>query len=434
MISVPSFIVGVHAVELKTDTIAKFKALCDAYPAKASYVSVGKSVQGNTIWAFCIGNPNSKGVVMWDGQLHGNEHSGSEIEYLFAKWLLTDTADSNARRILENNYVVFVPVVNIDSYERQNARRSYTLSNGSILKTPYGVNLGRNFVYNWGPLAVLGTGDPNSATDYWGLYAGSEPETQAMRNAFARFKPRFYVNVHQGGGPYLGRWTGNKNSTLDTATVNLIAQLSQQMGVSPYKVQGVGSGGMSVSDAGSVYGASAWLFEVSGSGMPTVFNYDNLKSYYFPKCLPILIAMCRMSENGATISASSEIVIDNAKAVFTGTWPSSSTFTGYYGSGYKYHSGGTGINKATWSFNIPTAGSWQVYARWTSSANRATNAKYTVNHASGSTTVTKNQEANGGSWQSLGTFNFNVAAYSVRLSDNADEYVIADAIRLVPAG
>ena len=75
-----------------------------------------------------------------------------------------------------------------------------------------------------------------------------------------------------------------------------------------------------------------------------------------------------------------------------------------------------------------------MYARWTSWPNRATNAKYTINRAGGSNVVQVNQEVNGGSWQSLGTFSFNVGAYSIVLSDNANEIVIADAIRLVPAG
>jgi len=129
--------------------------------------------------------------------------------------------------------------------------------------------------------------------------------------------------------------------------------------------------------------------------------------------------------------APSDIIVDDVNANFVGTWTSSSTISGYYGSGYRYHAAGTGANTATWSFNIPTAGSWQVYARWTSGSDRATNAKYTIYHASGSTLVQVNQEINGGSWQYLGTYSFNVGAYSVRLSDNANEIVIADAIRLV---
>jgi len=40
---------------------------------------------------------------------------------------------ARAGRILEKNYVVIIPVVNVDSYDRQNMRRVYTFSNGTTL-------------------------------------------------------------------------------------------------------------------------------------------------------------------------------------------------------------------------------------------------------------------------------------------------------------
>ena len=59
-------------------------------------------------------------------------------------------------------------------------------------------------------------------------------------------------------------------------------------------------------------------------------------------------------------------------------------------------------NTATWTLNVPSAGSYQVYARWTQHPNRATDAKYTVNHAGGATQVTVNQAAGGSNWSPLG--------------------------------
>jgi len=127
----------------------------------------------------------------------------------------------------------------------------------------------------------------------------------------------------------------------------------------------------------------------------------------------------------------SEIIVDNPAAVFVGTWPTSTSVAGYYGSNYQYHAAGTGANTATWVVTIPTAGNWDVYARWTSGSNRASNAKYTVPHADGVSVVTVNQEINGGIWYKLGTYRFGAIGYGVMLSDNANEYVIADAIRVV---
>jgi len=74
-----------------------------------------------------------------------------------------------------------------------------------------------------------------------------------------------------------------------------------------------------------------------------------------------------------------------------------------------------------------------VYERWTRHANRATNATYTVTHGQGSTNVPVDQQINGGAWNSLGTFQLSPGtAHKVSLTDQANGYVIADAIRLVP--
>ena len=130
----------------------------------------------------------------------------------------------------------------------------------------------------------------------------------------------------------------------------------------------------------------------------------------------------------------SAIVADNASGSFTGTWPASTAVGGYYGTNYQTHAAGTGANVFTWTVNVATAGTYEVYARWTSHPNRATNAKYTVNHAGGATVATVNQEQNSGSWVLLGTFSFNAGANTVSLSDDANEYVIADAVKLQPPG
>jgi RHS repeat-associated protein len=91
-------------------------------------------------------------------------------------------------------------------------------------------------------------------------------------------------------------------------------------------------------------------------------------------------------------------------------------------------------NTATWTLTVPTAGSYQAYARWTQHPNRATDAQYTVNHAGGATQVTVNQAAGGGNWSPLGSFTFNAGPTTITLTDQANGYVIADAVQLAPAG
>lgn len=126
------------------------------------------------------------------------------------------------------------------------------------------------------------------------------------------------------------------------------------------------------------------------------------------------------------------VVVDNIAGSFTGTWTTSTAVSGFYSTNYHVIPAGTGANAFTWTGSIANAGTYQVYARWTSHPNRASDAKYTIAHAGGNATVTANQEQNSGAWQLLGTYTFNAGNATVSLSDEANGYVIADAVMFVP--
>lgn len=96
-------------------------------------------------------------------------------------------------------------------------------------------------------------------------------------------------------------------------------------------------------------------------------------------------------------------------------------------------SAGDGSSTATFRPNLPTGGRYKVYARWTSHPNRATNAPYTLHHAKGRETVRVNQEQDGGRWILLGEHEFHQGTGGhVVLSNDADEWVVADAVAFVP--
>jgi len=136
--------------------------------------------------------------------------------------------------------------------------------------------------------------------------------------------------------------------------------------------------------------------------------------------------------NGAPVGG---ITIDNldANVQTIGTWTNSTSTAGYYGSNYQHHFASDGSSTFTWLADIVASGDYYVYARWTAHSNRASNARYTVNHNGGATMVMQNQRSNGGVWNLLGTFNFSQGSqYGISLSDEADGYVIADAVKLVP--
>jgi len=127
------------------------------------------------------------------------------------------------------------------------------------------------------------------------------------------------------------------------------------------------------------------------------------------------------------------ITVDNSDAGFSvinGTWGSSAN-AGFYGTNSLFNSVGTGTDIVRWTPTITVAGTYEVYAWWVASANRGTNSPYTTTHASGSNTVRVNQVANGGQWNFLGSYNFNVGTGGyVQLSDDATGTVVsADAVQ-----
>jgi hypothetical protein len=125
------------------------------------------------------------------------------------------------------------------------------------------------------------------------------------------------------------------------------------------------------------------------------------------------------------------LYLDDTEADLVCDWGSSSS--GYSG-GYRWHAAGTGGCTATWTPDVPSADTYNVYAWWKASPNRATDSPYTIYYDGGSVTVDVNQEIGGSQWNYLGNFPFAAGTSgSVELSDDADEYVIADAIKLTPS-
>jgi autotransporter-associated beta strand protein len=138
------------------------------------------------------------------------------------------------------------------------------------------------------------------------------------------------------------------------------------------------------------------------------------------------------------ILAASSVIVDDGTAgtSFTGSW-SASAVSGFYGTGALFAAPVTGTTPtATYTFTpaLPARGNYDVYMRWTTNANRATNTPVDLVFPDGIRTVTVNQELNNGVWMLLA----NIAAEagtsaSVTIRNNgANGNVIADAVQFVP--
>lgn len=132
-------------------------------------------------------------------------------------------------------------------------------------------------------------------------------------------------------------------------------------------------------------------------------------------------------------------IVDNAdtnRVQIIGTWQSSTSNPGYYGTDYLHdQNSGKGQKSVRFIPDLPMSGQYRVYARWTEGSNRPTNTPVTVYHRDGSQTVYVNQQRDNGLWIELGTFPFAIGNQGSVLIENRDTtgYVIADAVAFVSA-
>lgn len=117
----------------------------------------------------------------------------------------------------------------------------------------------------------------------------------------------------------------------------------------------------------------------------------------------------------------------------------------YYDWDYHYQEAGTGLNQVQWVFWPVAAGNYRVSATWAPAIEAATNAPFTVTSGTHEMTVRMNQtlwpaaypnwfEAEGAYWADLSP-SFPVDEHgtlTVTLTDNANNWLLADAIRIEP--
>jgi len=128
-----------------------------------------------------------------------------------------------------------------------------------------------------------------------------------------------------------------------------------------------------------------------------------------------------------------ELVVDNEDGapdfVTVGSW-STGAYGNPYDTNYHWTYGGSGDNTASWTPDLPADGIYDVFAYWVQGTNRATDAPFIIRHLGGADTVRVNQEANGETWYRLGSYPFTAGTgHDVTLTNDADEIVIADAVR-----
>src|SRR6266850_4497792 len=120
------------------------------------------------------------------------------------------------------------------------------------------------------------------------------------------------------------------------------------------------------------------------------------------RCVSVTIgvAMLCLALPLAAPALAGELIVDNSDGAVQvkGKWTVTSTTGGFLGADYMFRTQGDGQNSVTWPFPGGAAGRYEVFARWSSGPNRATNATYVINSTAAAASTSVNQKNNGGAW------------------------------------
>jgi len=196
--------------------------------------SIGTSIEGRPIWAVKISdNPSineNEPAVGFDALVHAREPQSMATQMYFMWYLLENYGiDPEATYLVNNREMYFVPCFNPDGYEYNRQTdpngggfwRKNRRNNGSGC---YGIDLNRNFGYQWGYDNIGSSPDPCDET-YRGSSAFSEPEAQAIRDLANIKNYGTHFNMHSYGGYILYPWGYIDSETPDSLTYREFAAL-----------------------------------------------------------------------------------------------------------------------------------------------------------------------------------------------------------------
>ncbi|PKK84350.1 MAG: hypothetical protein CVT49_04260 [candidate division Zixibacteria bacterium HGW-Zixibacteria-1] len=196
-----------------------------AHPAIVSQkVSIGQTIEGRDMWAVKISdNPEideDEPEILFTAAIHCREVITPEVLFYFMDFLTNNyKTDPEAAFLVDNREMWFIPLVNPDGYYyneviepdgggmwRKNRRNN---GNGT-----YGVDLNRNFGYEWG-YDNEGSSPYSSDPTYRGSAPFSEPETQNMRDFISSRDFTMTIYYHAHGNLILQPWSYDEFYTPD---------------------------------------------------------------------------------------------------------------------------------------------------------------------------------------------------------------------------
>ena len=192
-----------YSSQIVFDNIAALQA---SYPDIITTQSIGTSVQGRDITLLTLGTGERKVLIV------AGMHSKESIAVTFTMRCIEEYAQAmtdgkmlgryNVKKLLSEYTLYFVPLLNPDGMDialglEQPEYTDQPLTEDDLSdykNNANGVNLNRNFPFEWGHDGV-NTTTPD-ARSYAGASAGSEPETQAIISLCSQHEFEWMFNMH----------------------------------------------------------------------------------------------------------------------------------------------------------------------------------------------------------------------------------------------
>jgi len=179
--------------------VAELTALSQTYPTLCKTYIIGYSFKGQPIWALKITKTpileNNRPRVLYVGTHHAREWMTLAVSMKLARYLVENyNTDPGIKALVNTRETWIVPLTNVDGYIYDTAGNSQPQppgrmwrkdlrdnlqDDGAFSESMDGVDLNRNYPYQWG---TVGTSHNPSDDVYCGPWSGSEPETQALRD------------------------------------------------------------------------------------------------------------------------------------------------------------------------------------------------------------------------------------------------------------
>lgn len=176
--------------------------------------SIGQTLEGRDMWMVKISdNPDvdeDEPEVFINSLIHAREPAGMMTVMYYMFYLLENYGtDPEVTYLVDNREIYFMPIINVDGYEYN---RSTNPSGGGMWRknrrnngSSYGIDLNRNFGYQWGYDDNGSSPDPYDET-YRGTAGFSEPETYNIKLFCEDREIKTGLNYHTYGSYLIYPW------------------------------------------------------------------------------------------------------------------------------------------------------------------------------------------------------------------------------------